>query len=158
MIIGRSVQSSKRDKTSISYRRFTLWVGSQRDILNKKGRGIHNEGRDTTNACFNRFLYLVVDCNWKIRSCSRIGRCPSTNVKIGRGRGEFDERNFPGDHLLSSDLRPPSHCYRSGGQMPVLLIQASSSGPEQDRMNLYLGRHDWELARNPINRIPPGLS
>lgn len=86
-------------KTSISYRRFTLWVGSQRDILNKKGRGIHNEGRDTTNACFNRFLYLVVDCNWKIRSCSRIGRCPSTNVKIGRGRGEFDERNFPVDHL-----------------------------------------------------------
>ena len=98
----------------------------------------------------------MVDCNWKIRSCSRIGRCPSTNVKIGRGRGEFDERNFPGDPLLSSDLRPPSHCYRSGGQMPVLLIQASSSGPEQDRMNLYLGRHDWELARNPISRIPPG--
>ncbi|KAH0988152.1 hypothetical protein GBA52_015329 [Prunus armeniaca] len=88
---------------------------------------------------------------------SFLRRCPSTNVKIGRGRGEFDERHFPGDHLLSSDLRPPSHCYRSGGQMPVLLIQASS-GPEQHGMNLYLGRHDWELARNPINLISPGLS
>lgn len=51
-------------KTSISYRRFTIWVGSQRDILKKKGRGIHNEGRDTTNACFNRFLSLV--------SCGRL--------------------------------------------------------------------------------------
>ena len=25
-------------------------------------------------------------------------------------------------------------------------------------MNLDLGRHDWELARNPINLLPPGLS
>lgn len=34
------------------------------------------------------------------RSFRQIMSTPSTDVKIGRGRGEFDERNFPGDHLL----------------------------------------------------------
>jgi len=36
-----------------------------------------------TNACIGFFIL------WSTLkdSCSRIGRCPSTNVKIGRGRG-----------------------------------------------------------------------
>lgn len=51
-----------------------------------------------------RFPFLKI-CTFQKkekRRDSRIGRCPSTNVKIGRGRGEFDERNFPGSSELWS--------------------------------------------------------